>query len=82
MILHTPTFPVSVIHSPTRSICIGNNLYVAGIGGSPPAYDQNHTLVWTGFPFVKGDVDPTALEEEMARIPQSASVCIDRGLSP
>ncbi|KAM7455628.1 hypothetical protein BLSTO_03615 [Blastocystis sp. subtype 1] len=55
---------------------IGNNLYVAGIGGSPPAYDQNHTLVWTGFPFVKGDVDPTALEEEMARIPQSASIIL------
>lgn len=61
---------------------IGNDLYVAGIGGSPPAYDANHTLVWMGFPFVKGDVDPTALEEEMASIPQSASVCIGRGHSP
>lgn len=61
-----------------RKVKVAPHLYMLGIGGSTPAY-QNNELLWEGFPYktdaefgkdLEGFLDPI-LEEEMVSLSDS-----------
>ena len=55
---------------------IAPNLYCLGVGGSCPAYDKSHNLIWKGFPNEETDIDCTISKQCIASIPENSSVWI------